>query len=87
MAHYDCDNCGYSMGNAYGYCSNCTPDWVIEAKKKYKKVVTNAYSQAKIEFESRIDKRAQKLIGDAKDEYNLIYEAGKEWYKNRPDES
>ena len=25
MAHYDCKNCGYSGGIAFGICSSCTP--------------------------------------------------------------
>ena len=25
MAHYDCSNCGESMGIAFGICKDCTP--------------------------------------------------------------
>ena len=25
MTHYDCSNCGESMGIGFGYCSACTP--------------------------------------------------------------
>ena len=34
MAHYDCSDCGYGMGIAFGYCVNCTPKEYFDLKEK-----------------------------------------------------
>ena len=34
MAHYDCSDCGASMGIAYGICKECTPDWYFKKERE-----------------------------------------------------
>lgn len=34
MAHYDCSNCGASMGINFGMCNSCTPKEIFDADKK-----------------------------------------------------
>lgn len=42
MSHYDCDNCGYSLGIDYGYCEYCTPkSYLIYIKNRNNKLIKN----------------------------------------------
>lgn len=34
MSHYDCDNCGATMGIAFGSCNNCTPKEYFQLEKE-----------------------------------------------------
>jgi len=88
MAHYDCYNCGETMGNDYGSCSNCTPKWVVDAKYAYNttrhevdKQVNEEFKEQIKELELTMDLRKNELMKDARAEYELIYEAGKDWHK------
>lgn len=42
MAHYDCSNCGASMGISFGMCESCTPRAVTEAELTEKVAWTEA---------------------------------------------
>ncbi len=42
MAHYDCTNCGYSMGIDFGSCENCTPKEYFDLWNKWRSILYDA---------------------------------------------
>ena len=42
MAHYDCSDCGSSMGIAFGYCNSCTPKEYKDAQHELNKIAAEA---------------------------------------------
>ena len=50
MAHYDCRDCGASMGIAFGYCEECT----TEDYKKTKKEIEKLTSELQIAYAKKI---------------------------------
>lgn len=38
MAHYDCTNCDARHGIAWGYCEECTPKQVLDAREEVKRL-------------------------------------------------
>jgi len=34
MAHYDCKNCGHTLGVSFGICENCTPKEYFDLQKE-----------------------------------------------------
>jgi len=90
MSHYDCDNCGYGMGISYGSCENCTPAWVRDAKTKYnsqwgdvKKQVGEYFKEERTSLEEREAQMLKELMEGPQQDYDLVCEAGKDWYKNK----
>lgn len=74
MAHYDCDDCGSSLGIAYGHCDNCTPKIVKELNNEY------IYQRriAETEFDSIMKRKKEEFIEDRtrdiREEYKKEYE-------------
>ncbi len=94
MAHYDCSDCGASMGIAYGDCGECTPLWVFMAKKEYDKAreqmwkeANGRYAEQKSALDQKIHDLFDSLIAPYKDEYELNFEAGREWYATQAENS
>lgn len=90
MAHYDCGHCGYRMGIDYGSCERCTPNWVKEAERTYTAMRYEIEAKVKKEFEKetkalqkRIDERETMLLAGYKEDRDLTYAAGKQWYKRK----
>lgn len=90
MAHYDCDNCGHSGGISYGKCERCTPSWVQESRKELNGNINRAKAAVEEHFATEIATLAGRkknmldaLIEEHKDEHNLTYQAGRDWYKNK----
>jgi hypothetical protein len=84
MAHYDCDHCGEYMGIDYGICSACTPTWVKEAKDALDLKRSKIRDEVRSKYEERIDAEiAERMLElrEEEDEFQLLYEAGKDWYK------
>jgi predicted ATP-dependent serine protease len=38
MSHYDCSNCGSTLGLFWGECTNCTPKEYLMLKEEGKKI-------------------------------------------------
>jgi hypothetical protein len=77
------------MGIDYGICHECTPDWVFEEKMKFEQAMRDITSFINHEYgaeEASLVRRKQdshaSLAKVATQEYDLVYEAGKDWYKN-----
>lgn len=68
MAHYDCSDCGESMGIAWGYCGACTPPEYLELKTH----CNDLYDEADEGFENYIETQREKWIKQelAKTDYN-----------------
>jgi len=45
MSHYDCTDCGTSMGIAYGVCDKCTPQCVKDAQQAMLSAEAEAYKR------------------------------------------
>ena len=45
MAHYDCKNCGYSGGVAFGYCEECTTEDYRNTQKEIEKLGSELVSE------------------------------------------
>jgi len=45
MAHYDCKECGHTLGIDWGVCTNCTPDEYFELMKCVKKIYAEAVAE------------------------------------------
>jgi predicted ATP-dependent serine protease len=89
MAHYDCGDCGASMGIAYGSCDECTPRWVKEAQRNYNKIssevddkVDEFYALEQLELDKKKALMHNQLTEESYNEYVLIFEAGRDWYEN-----
>jgi len=50
MAHYDCADCGASMGIGYGTCRECTPTEVFDAQEELRQ----AAQKAEVEWEKSV---------------------------------
>lgn len=50
MAHYDCSNCGESLGIGFGKCLACTPLEVFEAETQLR----NAHLEAEAEWNAAV---------------------------------
>ena len=90
MSHYDCDNCGHRMGISYGSCENCTPEWFHEATTKYnsqrvevKARVEEYFREEQISLIERESIMMKELMEGPQQDYDLVCEAGKDWYKNK----
>lgn len=42
MAHYDCTNCGESMGICWGLCKRCTPKEYLDAAAEFRMIRAKA---------------------------------------------
>lgn len=87
MAHYDCDNCGYRMGIAYGTCGNCTPYYVIDAERNYNKArfdakqkISREFQELENELERVKNQRIESLVAEERAAFERLYENGKSWY-------
>lgn len=82
MAHYDCTDCGNSMGIAYGICSNCTPKIVREKEEEFKNAVNKAshefYQMVGNSLRRKIEEKEQKYIdkkvGKLRSEFKSLFE-------------
>jgi len=74
MAHYDCSDCGASCGIAYGYCTSCTPQEVIKAKKE----LDSAYKEAQRLWDKKHKKQKdlfiQNYVKSCKKHYEKLYD-------------
>jgi hypothetical protein len=85
MAHYDCDNCGNPGGIDYGVCQFCTPNWVTQARNILAYNKGNIRNQVEEKYkpliEEEIKNRIASELAEEQEEFDLIFEAGKDWYK------
>jgi hypothetical protein len=77
MAHYDCNDCGASMGISYGLCPDCTPDDVRKAKAKMLSNYSIIRQEVYEEFEDKISKKVNRLMKKERADYTRLFEAGK----------
>jgi len=70
MSHYECSDCGYSMGVSYGFCSNCTPKEVLEAGVRLK----DAEKVAEAQWDEEMKDLKQRFIKDETDSLKKVYE-------------
>ena len=47
MAHYECSNCGASMGIDFGFCKNCTPKEYFIIKEELKDIIYETETKVK----------------------------------------
>ncbi len=73
MSHYQCKNCGASMGGDYGICQSCTPKEYIDFQSK----IHELYCNSNKEWESY-----DYYILTYYDEYVTAYEA---YNKHKPE--
>lgn len=61
MAHYDCSNCGASMGIGFGYCTSCTPKEYHDLNRAIGELQTQAEAKwlahSKAEMEALLARR------------------------------
>ena len=85
MAHYECDNCSSPNGIDYGICPACTPNWVSQAKNILNHKKNMIRDQVKKAYDPIIEKEIKDRIAtelaEEQKEFDLIFEAGKDWYK------
>lgn len=90
MAHYDCSDCGASMGIGYGYCTECTPKEVFEADRALKEARKRAereweISQSNLRFQMQIeqlekernavkDRFIESEVGELRQRYKTLYD-------------
>ena len=70
MAHYDCSNCGESMGIAWGSCSTCTPLLYLKDKEKLPLIYAEISSKVTRELGEEHHKRIMKYLDN-----NLEYQS------------
>lgn len=58
MSHYDCDNCGSTMGLFWGHCTNCTPKEYLDMKEEAERI----YKDIKFEFDEYIEEKKDKWM-------------------------
>lgn len=80
MGYYDCENCGYPLGQDYGFCSKCTPMEWIDFKEDVKSYV-RCKGSPNIYFE--LDKLFENLYKF--ENYERYREAIEEYNNKKPD--
>ena len=63
MAHYDCKNCGHTLGVAFGICERCTPKEYFELQ--------NNIAQLKEKAREKWDKGRDKFIDEYLQEHGI----------------
>lgn len=71
------------MGIDYGTCPQCTPQWVLEARRDFQKRYREVHKSVQEKYAEIIRQEIEDIIRQEREEYNLVFEAGREWYKNK----
>lgn len=86
MAHYDCSNCGESMGIAFGMCTSCTPPSIKKLEIKYNAAYANAeaaWNQKIAEITERLERAREIFISQEVQKARIDFL--EEWNKHAPD--
>jgi len=70
MAHYDCSNCGAFEGIDFGYCTQCTPQEVLDAKKD----LEDAKKKAALDFDKKMSEIKCAFIAHSIKSYKETYD-------------
>lgn len=74
MAHYDCSNCGASMGIHFGECRSCTPPEyheIIRSIAKVKTAASNAWEQNIAEEMKALEARRNAFVEGFCEEHGI----------------
>ncbi len=82
MSHYDCKDCGATMGIGYGLCSSCTPPEVITLKEELKDEINTVemiYDELNwSSYVSERDKFVEERVGELRKKYQTLYDKHKQ---------
>ena len=77
MAHYDCRDCGASMGIAYGICATCTPSAVYKSKADLRGARERAAATYDDEHEEERDRYIENRVSAYAEIYQKLYDSNK----------
>jgi predicted ATP-dependent serine protease len=84
MAHYDCSDCGASMGVGYGICTACTPQEVLEAGKRLQLAVDDARQEFRKRQQRLEHKFVEEKTRNLKRLYDTLYKANRPKSRRTP---
>jgi len=76
MSHYDCNDCGASMGISFGYCNNCTPKEYFDIKEELKDIIYETETKVNKHFRKQRNQLYNELLNKTK--YTKLQERLKE---------
>jgi|TARA_R110000796_G_scaffold37271_6_gene94032 predicted ATP-dependent serine protease len=79
MAHYDCTNCGHTLGISFGRCEACTPQRYFDLQNELKDIADAAVEAWRVHC-----KKEQLAFVDEYLVANLYHEKKEEFEKIRP---
>ena len=83
MGHYDCKDCGASLGLHFGVCTNCTPKELLDERAELKEKEQSLLYEWESMMRSEKLKWVKEQISDKKEAYyKKVKAAYKEKFEN-----